>query len=110
MSTDVGSLPVTDGEGAVVGIITDRDIVVGALAEGKDPTAVTAGSLTDGTVVTVAPEDSVEEVLAAMKEHQIRRVPVVDGDEVVGVIAQADVARKLDESTVGETVEKISQQ
>lgn len=109
MSTDVGSLPVTDGEGAVVGIITDRDIVVGALAAGKDPTAVTAGSLTDGTVVTVAPEDSVEEVLAAMKEHQIRRVPVVDGTELVGMLAQADIARSMPDSTVGEFLESVSE-
>ena len=109
MSTDVGSLPVTDGEGAVVGIITDRDIVVGALAEGKDPIAVTAGSLTDGTVVTVAPEDSVEEVLAAMKEHQIRRVPVVDGTELVGMLAQADIARTMSDSTVGEFLESVSE-
>lgn len=106
---DVGSLPVADGEGAVVGIITDRDIVVGALAEGKDPTAVTAGSLTDGTVVTVAPEDSVEEVLAAMKEHQIRRVPVVDGTELVGMLAQADIARSMPDSTVGEFLESVSE-
>lgn len=98
MSTDVGSLPVTDGEGAVVGIITDRDIVVGALAEGKDPAAV-----------TVAPEDSVEEVLAAMKEHQIRRVPVVDGTELVGMLAQADIARSMPDSTVGEFLESVSE-
>lgn len=106
---DVGSLPVVDGEGAVTGIITDRDIVVSAIAEGKDPTAVTVGELVDATVVTVAPDDSVQQVLAVMKEHQIRRVPVVDGDRVVGMLAQADVARSMPDSTVGEFLEIISE-
>ena len=106
---DVGSLPVVDGEGAVTGIITDRDIVVSAIAEGKDPTAVTVGELVDATVVTVAPDDSVQQVLAVMKEHQIRRVPVVDGGRVVGMLAQADVARSMPDSTVGEFLEIISE-
>lgn len=106
---DVGSLPVVDGQGAVVGIITDRDIVVGALAEGKDPTAVTVGELADGAVVTVSPDDSTQEVLAVMKEHQIRRVPVVDGSELVGMLAQADIARSMPDSTVGEFLESLSE-
>lgn len=106
---DVGALPVVDGECAVVGIVTDRDIVVSAIAEGKDPTAVTVGELVDATVVTVAPDDSVQQVLAVMKEHQIRRVPVVDGDRVVGMLAQADVARSMPDSTVGELLESISE-
>ncbi|MDO5512119.1 CBS domain-containing protein [Corynebacterium sp.] len=106
---DVGSLPVVDGEGAIVGIVTDRDIVVSALAEGKDPTTVTAGELADGTVVSVSPDDSAEQVLATMKEHQIRRVPVVDGTELVGMLAQADIARSMPDSTVGDFLESVSE-
>ncbi|GAB3702381.1 CBS domain-containing protein [Corynebacterium nasicanis] len=106
---DVGSLPVIDGEGRVVGIITDRDIVVTALAEGRDPTAVTVGELIDATLITVAPEDSAEEVLAVMKEHQIRRVPVLDGTQLVGMLAQADIARAMSDATVGEFLESVSE-
>lgn len=106
---DVGALPVVDGEGAVVGIVTDRDIVVSAIAEGRDPTSFTAGELADGTVISVAPDDSAPDVLAVMKEHQIRRVPVIDGTELVGMLAQADVARSMPDSTVGELLESISE-
>lgn len=106
---DVGSMPVVDG-GRLVGVLTDRDIVVSGLAKGLDANSATVGEVATSDVVTVNAGDDAAAVAKVLAEKQIRRVPVVDGDEVVGVIAQADVARKLDESTVGETVEKISQQ
>lgn len=106
---DVGSMPVVDG-GRLVGVLTDRDIVVSGLAKGLDANSATVGEVATNDVVTVNAGDDAAAVAKVLAEKQIRRVPVVDGDEVVGVIAQADVARKLDESTVGETVEKISQQ
>lgn len=106
---DVGSMPVVDG-GRLVGVLTDRDIVVSGLAKGLDTNSATVGEVATSDVVTVNAGDDAAAVAKVLAEKQIRRVPVVDGDEVVGVIAQADVARKLDESTVGETVEKISQQ
>lgn len=105
---DVGSMPVVDG-GRLVGVLTDRDIVVSGLAKGLDANTATVGEVATSNVVTVNADDDAETVAEVLADKQIRRVPVVDGDEVVGVIAQADVARKLDESTVGETVEKISQ-
>ena len=106
---DVGSMPVVDG-GRLVGVLTDRDIVVSGLAKGLDANSATVGEVATSDVVTVNAGDDAAAVAKVLAEKQIRRVPVVDGDEVVCVIAQADVARKLDESTVGETVEKISQQ
>lgn len=106
---DVGALPVVDGEGRLVGIITDRDIVVRGVAEDRDPKTYTAGELANTAPVTVSVDDSAEEVLAVMKEHQIRRVPVVEGEEMVGFLAQADVARTMEESTVGEFLESISE-
>ena len=105
----VGSMPVVD-DGRLVGVLTDRDIVVSGLAKGLDANSATVGEGATSDVVTVNAGDDAAAVAKVLAEKQIRRVPVVDGDEVVGVIAQADVARKLDESTVGETVEKISQQ
>lgn len=105
----VGSMPVVD-DGRLVGVLTDRDIVVSGLAKGLDANSATVGEVATSDVVTVNAGDDAAAVAKVLAEKQIRRVPVVDGDEVVGVIAQADVARKLDESTVGETVEKISQQ
>lgn len=105
---DVGSMPVLDG-GRLVGVLTDRDIVVKCLAEGGDPASSKVRDIATKDVVTVNADDDSETVAKVLADHQIRRVPVVDGDEVVGVIAQADVARRLDESTVSETVEKISQ-
>lgn len=107
---DVGALPVVDVEGRLVGIITDRDIVVRGVAEDRDPKIYTAGELANTSPVTVSVDDSAEDVLMVMKEHQIRRVPVVEGDEMVGFLAQADVARTMEESTVGEFLESISEE
>lgn len=107
---DVGALPVVDVEGRLVGIITDRDIVVRGVAEDRDPKTYTAGELANTSPVTVSVDDSAEDVLMVMKEHQIRRVPVVEGDEMVGFLAQADVARTMEESTVGEFLESISEE
>ncbi|HEV2784104.1 MAG TPA: CBS domain-containing protein [Actinophytocola sp.] len=105
----VGALPVCGEDNRLKGMLTDRDIVVKVLAAGKDPRAMHAGEVPHGTVVTVAADDDVEQVMRTMKEHQIRRVPVLEGHDLVGIVAQADVARSMSESQVGDMVEAISQ-
>ncbi|AQP44516.1 CBS domain-containing protein [Tessaracoccus flavus] len=103
----VGSMPVVDG-GALVGVLTDRDIVVGGIAEGHDPASTPVSVIATTDVVSVSPDDDAQAVATAMSEHQIRRVPVVEDGKVVGVVSQADVALELDNSTAGEVVEGIS--
>lgn len=105
----VGSLPIRGEDGNLQGMITDRDIVVKVLAAGKDPQALHAGEIAqDQTLVTIGPDDDAAAILRTMAEHQVRRVPVMDGDELVGIVAQADVARALDNPSVGELVEALS--
>ena len=105
---NVGSLPILDGD-QLAGVVTDRDIVVRGVAEGLDPSSATVAEVATGAVVTVDVDDDAEEVARIMGERQIRRVPVVDGGRLVGLIAQADVARDLDARTTGDVVEDISQ-
>ncbi|GGS32883.1 MULTISPECIES: CBS domain-containing protein [Actinokineospora] len=107
-SSSVGSLPVCGQDGKLKGMITDRDIVVKVLAEGKDPMAVHVGELAQGEVVTIGADDEAEEILRTMARHEVRRLPVIDGHELVGIVAQADVARALPNETVGALLADIS--
>lgn len=106
---DIGALPVCNGEGRLQGMITDRDIVVKVLAAGKDPKSTKVSELADQPeVVTIGADDTVDEALATMKKHAVRRLPVIDGTDLVGMVSQADVARNLDEDKVGDLVDAIS--
>ena len=105
---DVGSLPVCGEDNRLTGMVTDRDIVVQCIADNGDPQTVRAGELARGKPVTIGADDPVDEALAMMKQHQIRRLPVIDGHDLVGIISQADVARHIESSRVGEVVEAIS--
>jgi CBS domain-containing protein len=105
---DVGALPVCGEDNRLKGMVTDRDIVVRCIADNGDPQTVRAGELARGKPVTIGADDPVDEALTMMKEHQIRRLPVVDGHDLVGIISQADVARHIESSRVGEVVEAIS--
>ena len=91
-------------------MLTDRDIVVKVLAEGKDPAAVKAGELGvgDGKTVTIGADDSIDDALRTMTEHKVRRLPVIDDRKLVGIISQADIATNIDEEKVGDLVEAIS--
>jgi CBS domain-containing protein len=104
----LGALPICSEGGTLTGMITDRDIVVKVLAAGKDPRAVHVDEITQSEAVTVGADDEVDELLNTMVEHGVRRVPVVDGTRVVGIIAQADIARHMSEPDVGLLVEAIS--
>jgi CBS domain-containing protein len=107
---DVGALPICGEDKRLKGMLTDRDIVVKVLAQGKDPGSTKAGELGqgDGETVTIGADDSVEEALRTMIDHKVRRLPVIDGHDLVGIVSQADVATNLDEAKVGDLVEAIS--
>lgn len=106
---DIGSMPICGEDKRLKGMLTDRDIVVRAIAEGLDPTTTTAGQLAQGKPVTIGADDDVSEALATMKKHQVRRLPVIDGHDLIGILAQADVARHLADARVGDVVEGISE-
>jgi CBS domain-containing protein len=105
---DVGAMPICGEDNRLKGMVTDRDIVVKVLAQGRDPGATRAGELGEGKPVTIGADDSVEEAVRTMKEHKVRRLPVIDGHDLVGVVSQADIARSIDDEHVGELVEAIS--
>jgi CBS domain-containing protein len=107
---DVGSMPICGEDDRLKGMLTDRDIVVKVLAQGKDPGSTRAGELGqgDGKTVTIGADDSIEEALRTMIDHKVRRLPVIDDNRLVGIISQADVATNLDEERVGDLVEAIS--
>jgi CBS domain-containing protein len=107
---DVGSLPICGEDDRLKGMLTDRDIVVRVLAEGKDPSSTKAGELGqgDGQTVTIGADDSIDEALRTMIDHKVRRLPVIDDRRLVGIVSQADIATNIDEERVGELVEAIS--
>jgi CBS domain-containing protein len=107
-SEDIGSLPVLEGD-QLAGMVTDRDIVLRAVAKGKDPRGMPVREVASRELVTVYAEDDLSNALKKMASQQVRRLPVVDEENrLVGVLAQADVALEVKEKAVGEMVEEIS--
>jgi CBS domain-containing protein len=105
---DVGLAPIVEGD-RLVGTLTDRDIVTRVVAEGKDPQSVRVREVASTSLVTVDPQQDLDEALGLMARHQVRRLPVVQEDgRLVGVLAQADVAREAQDKQTGELVEEIS--
>ncbi|WP_030294716.1 CBS domain-containing protein [Streptomyces katrae] len=105
---DVGALPICGTDHKLKGMLTDRDIVTKVLAVGKDPASCKAGELAQGEAVTIGADDDASEILRTMSEHHVRRLPVIDGHDLVGIVAQADVARALPDPQVGDLLEAIS--
>ena len=105
---DVGALPICGDDDRLKGMITDRDIVVKCVAEGTDPSSVQADSFAEGKPVTIGADDSVEEALRTMTEHGVRRLPVIDGHDLVGMLSQADIAKNLPDDQIAQLVEAIS--
>jgi CBS domain-containing protein len=107
---DVGLAPIVQGD-RLVGTLTDRDIAIRVVAEGRDPESTTVREVASTDVVTIDPEQSLDEALRLMAQHQVRRLPVVEEDgRLVGVLAQADVARHGEDRETGQVVEQISKQ
>ena len=107
-SIGVGALPICGTDNKLKGMLTDRDIVVKVLGAGKDPSAASAGEFAQGEAVTIGADDDVEEILRTMSEHKVRRLPVIDGHDLVGMVAQADVARALPDPKVGDLLQALS--
>jgi CBS domain-containing protein len=106
---DAGVIPIVEGE-RLVGVVTDRDIAVRVVAEGKDPQTTKVTEIASKDLVTIDPQQDLDEALRLMAQHQVRRLPVVEEDgKLIGIVAQADVASHADEKRTGEVVEKISQ-
>jgi CBS domain-containing protein len=105
---DVGIIPVVEGE-KLVGTVTDRDIAIQVVAEGKEPESITVGEIASRELVTIDPQQNLDEALRLMARHQVRRLPVVEEDgKLVGIVAQADVAKHASDRQTGDLVEDIS--
>ncbi|MFF1380492.1 CBS domain-containing protein [Streptomyces sp. NPDC058308] len=105
---DVGALPICGTDNRLKGVITDRDIVVKVVGKGKDPSKVLVGELAQSEAVTIGADDSVDEVFATMTGHKVRRLPVIDGHALVGMVALADAARALHDPKAGQLLEALS--
>ena len=105
---DTGIVPIVEGE-RLSGTITDRDITIRVVAENKDPQSTTVGEVASRDLVTIDPQQDLDEALRLMAQHQVRRLPVVEEDgRLVGILAQADVAIEGQDQKTGQLVEEIS--
>ncbi|QUH03977.1 CBS domain-containing protein [Saccharopolyspora erythraea] len=104
----VGGLPICGPDDKIKGVVTDRDLIVKVVAQGRDVGTFPAGDLNQAEAVTVGADDPAEEVLATMGRHKVRRLPVIDGQQLVGMISLSDVARSLPHTEVGELVDALS--
>lgn len=99
---DVGVLPICGDDEKLKGMVTDRDIITKCIAEGSDPTSTEVGTLAQGRPVMVNVEDSVEDAMAAMADHQVRRVLVLDGKRLAGIVSQHDLGRSIEPTKLGQ--------
>jgi CBS domain-containing protein len=105
---DVGSLPICGDDERLKGMLTDRDIVVKAVAKGRNPADCTAGEFAQGKPITIGADDDAAEILSTMSKHKVRRLPVIDGHRLVGMVALADVARALPDRPVGDLMDAVT--
>jgi CBS domain-containing protein len=107
---DTGIAPITEDDGRLVAVVTDRDLAIRVVAEEKDPRTTKVTEIASQNLVTIDPEQDLEEALQLMSQHQLRRLPVVQDDgKLVGILAQADVARHAEPERTGQVVEEISE-
>jgi CBS domain-containing protein len=104
---DVGPVPIVE-DGRLAGIVTDRDIVVKVVARSGDPNTTKVGDIASRDLVTISPDDDLGRALDLMAAHQVRRLPVVEGDRLIGIVAQADIALVGRDKKTGQVVEEIS--
>lgn len=107
---DVGPVPIVDDENRLMGIVTDRDIVVRVVATESDPKTMTASEIATSDLVTISPDEDLDRALQLLAEQKVRRLPVVEEDRLVGIVAQADVAREAENDKTGEVVQEISEE
>src|SRR3954447_9999658 len=105
---DVGALPICGEDDRLKGVVTDRDLVVKCVAEGAAPTSTPVSDLAEGKPVTIGADDPIDEALRTMIEHGVRRLPVIGGDRLVGMVSQADVPRETTPEQAGELVAALS--
>ena len=105
----IGAVPVCDTNDHLIGVVTDRDLVVEVVAAGKDPKKTRVGDLVHGEAVTIGADDSIDEAIRTMQQHKVRRLPVIDGTKLVGMVSQANIARVCPPERVGELVSAISE-
>ena len=103
----IGSLPVRDGSGELIGMVTDRDIVIQCVADGADAASTTAGSVVGGALVTVEADTDIDQVLALMREHQVKRMPVMDGGSLIGMISESDLVAELSSERIAHFAEGV---
>ncbi|MET8981463.1 CBS domain-containing protein [Streptomyces sp. NPDC004539] len=103
-----GALPICGTDNRLKGMLTDRDIVTKVLGTGRRPEECAVGELAQGEAVTIGADDDAEDILRTMTTHKVRRLPVIDGHQLVGIVSQADVARALPNPRVGELLEALS--
>ena len=105
---DTGIIPIVEGD-KLIGTVTDRDIALRVVAEGKDPETTTVGEIASRELVTIDPQQDLDEALRLMARHQVRRLPVVEEDgKLVGIVAQKDIAQHASDEQTGDVVEDIS--
>ena len=108
LAENVGSLPVVDEDHTLVGVVTDRDLVLHVIAKDLDPHKVPVADVCTESPVTATPNEALEDALHRMASEQVRRLPVVDDGRLVGILAQADIARTAEPESTGRMVEEIS--
>ena len=104
---DVGALPICGDDSHLHGMVTDRDIVIKCVAAGHDPNTATVGELAQGSVYSIDGDASIADMLTVMEANQVRRLPVVEGQRLVGIVTEADIAEHLPEHAVGDFVKAI---
>jgi CBS domain-containing protein len=106
---DIGAMPICGDDDRLMGMITDRDIVVKVLAKGMDPASTMAGTLAQQRLVFTRADSSMDEALSLMQEHKVRRLPVLDENKrLCGMVTEADIARHMPEQRTGEMVGMIA--
>ncbi|MDQ4024849.1 MAG: CBS domain-containing protein [Actinomycetota bacterium] len=105
---DIGAMPICGEDNRLKGMLTDRDIVVKVLAEGRDPSQVKAGELGQGKPVTIGADDPIGLAISTMADHQVRRLPVIDGHDLIGIVSVGDIAKHADDEDVGALIQLIS--
>ena len=105
---DIGAMPICGEDNRLKGVITDRDIAVKVIAEGRDPSQVKAGELGQGKPVTIGADDSVGLAIKTMADKGVRRLPVIDGHDLIGIVSVADIAKNAEDDDVGALVQMIS--